>query len=259
MLENIQNLRIVAIIQARMSSSRLPGKVMKDIAGKPMLSWVVERARMAKLVDEVGIATTDDPSDDGIAEFCMEMGYPVYRGSLFDVLDRYYSAAKFFQADVVVRLTGDCPVIDPQVIDHTISRFLESGVDFAANRLPPPWKRTYPIGLDTEVCRFSGLERAWKEAQEPYQREHVMPYFYDQEGRFNILLVDHEPDYGQMRWTVDTPEDLQLLRQIFAAFPGREDFSWLEIVELVKEKPELLVINQKIQAKKTQEVDRRAK
>jgi spore coat polysaccharide biosynthesis protein SpsF len=251
--------RVVTIIQARMSSSRLPGKVLKDIAGKPMLAWVVERSRLSKMVDEVVVVTSTDPSDDPVELSCVERGYEVYRGDLYDVLDRYYRAARLYHADVIIRLTGDCPLIDPGVIDHTLEEFFKSGVDFAANRLPPPWKRTYPIGLDTEICTFVALQRAWKEAKETYQREHVMPYFYDKQGRFRVLLVNHDPDYGSMRWTVDTPEDLELVRRIVEHFQPREDFTWLEVLELFKRQPELATINQSVKPKMTQEVDQNHK
>lgn len=250
-------MRTVAIIQARMSSSRLPGKVLQDIAGQPMLVRVVERAKRAETLDEVAIATTTDPADDPIEELCRQHGYPVFRGSMFDVLDRFYQAARQFQADTVVRLTADCPVIDPQVIDRTVNAFREAGADFGANRLPPPWKRTYPIGLDTEVCTFAALERAWKEAKLPYEREHVMPYFYDQEGRFKIVVVDHDPDYGAYRWTVDTPEDLALLREIFARFNGDDHFSWLDVLALVQREPQLSQLNAAVKAKQAMEVDNR--
>ena len=251
--------RIVAIIQARMSSSRLPGKVLKEIAGKPMLTWVVERTRLSRYVDEAVIATTTETIDDPIVDYCERAGIPVSRGSHYDVLDRYYQAARQFEADVIVRITADCPVIDPGVIDHTIEQFFTEKVDFAANRLPPPWKRTYPIGLDTEVCTFSGLERAWKEAEAAFEREHVMPYFYDQEGRFRILLVNHDPDYGELRWTVDTPEDLRAVQIIFNHFQGRSDFTWLEILELYQQHPELAQINAAVKAKFTQDVDEKNK
>lgn len=248
----------IAIIQARMNSSRLPGKVLQEIGGQPMLARVVERARRAQSVDGVLIATTTDPSDDALEAACHARGYPVYRGSQFDVLDRFYQAARQAQADVIVRLTADCPVIDPAVIDQTVAAFHAAGADFAANRLPPPWKRTFPIGLDTEVCSFAGLERAWKEAALPFEREHVMPYFYDQEGRFKITVIDHQPDYGAQRWTVDTPEDLELLRAIFARFGGRDDFSWLDVLALVEREPELLQVNAGIRHKQMMEVDERA-
>jgi spore coat polysaccharide biosynthesis protein SpsF len=249
----------VAIIQARMSSSRLPGKVLQEIAGQPMLAWVVERTRRASSVDEVIVATTTDPADDPVQDFCLARNYAVYRGSMFDVLDRFYGAARQAGADRIVRVTGDCPVIDPQVVDQVVAAFETTGADFACNRLPPPWRRTWPIGLDTEVCSFAGLERAWKEAVLPYEREHVMPYFYDQDGRFKVIVVDHEPDYGALRWTVDTPEDLRLLREIFArlgARPGKA-FSWLEVLRLVECEPELALINANVRHKDGTEVDAR--
>jgi len=240
-----------------MASSRLPGKVLEDIGGQPMLVRVVERVRRARMVHAVGVATTDNPGDDPIAALCAERGYPVYRGSQFDVLDRYYRAAQLFGADVVVRVTADCPVIDPDVIDLTVSALFNEEVDFAANRLPPPWKRTYPIGLDTEVVRFAGLERAWKEADQKYQREHVMPYFYDQEGRFQIRVVNTDPDHGSLRWTVDTPEDLELLRKIYARFDNRDDFSWLDVLALFQREPDLAAINAGVRHKFGKEVDER--
>ena len=251
--------RTVAIIQARMASSRLPGKVLQDIGGEPMLVRVVERVRRASMVHAVGVATTTDPTDDPVADLCQARGYPLWRGSQFDVLDRYYRAAVQFGADVIVRVTADCPVIDPDVIDQTVKAFFEAGVDFAANRLPPPWKRTFPIGLDTEVVSLSALERAWKEAVEKHQREHVMPYFYDEEGRFRIRVIDTQPDYGSLRWTVDTPEDLELLRLIFARFDNRADFGWKDIVALFAREPELAQINARVRHKMGKEVDERLK
>ncbi len=131
--------------------------------------------------------------------------------------------------------------------------------DFAADRLPPPWHLTYPIGLDVEVCTFSGLERAWKEAAQPYQREHVMPYFYDLEGRFRVKLIHHDPDYGAMRWTVDTPADLELLRRIFDHFGGRDDFTWLDVLALFEREPELAQINADVQAKHLTDFDARSR
>jgi spore coat polysaccharide biosynthesis protein SpsF len=250
-------MRTVAIIQARMSSSRLPGKVLLDLAGEPMLVRVVERVRRAKTIDDVVIATTTEPSDDPIANLCYERGYAVYRGSMYDVLDRFYGAARQLKAEIIVRVTADCPVIDPDIIDQTVAAFHSAGADFAANRLPPPWKRTWPIGLDTEVCSFTGLERAWKEASLPYEREHVMPFFYDVEGRFKIIVTDHDPDYGAQRWTVDTPEDLQLLSAIFKHFAGQDTFTWLEVLELMRTSPELVQINSGVRHKIGTEVDAR--
>jgi spore coat polysaccharide biosynthesis protein SpsF len=231
--------------------------VLLDLAGQPMLARVIDRVRRAKTVDAAVVATTTDLADDPIEQLCQERGYPIYRGSMFDVLDRFYGAALMLQADVIVRITADCPVIDPDVIDHTVNAFNSAGADFAANRLPPPWKRTWPIGLDTEVCSFAGLERAWKEAQLPFEREHVMPFFYDAEGRFRIVITDHDPEYGDQRWTVDTPEDLVLINKIYAHFGGDDTFSWLDVLKLIQNEPELAQINAGVRHKIGTEVDAR--
>ena len=171
--------KVVAIIQGRMSSSRLPGKILADIAGQPMLQRVFIRTSRAATVNETIFATTTNSSDDPVEEYCDFSGIPFTRGSLFDVLDRYYQAAKESKADVVVRITADCPVIDPTLIDDCVNVLLDQEFDFVCNRLPPPWHRTYPIGLDVEACTFKVLAQAWKEAKEPQHREHAMPYFYE--------------------------------------------------------------------------------
>src|SRR5512141_2099228 len=188
-MKNSRSPKIAAIIQARMASSRLPGKVLLDIAGQPMLARVQARTLRASTVEEVLVATTADPSDDPVARYCEAHGIGYTRGSEFDVLDRYYQAARQLRAGIVVRITADCPVIDPQLIDEAVSTLLGGGganevgaapeFDFVANRLPPPFHRTFPIGLDVEVCTFAALERAWQEATEPFQREHVMPFIYE--------------------------------------------------------------------------------
>lgn len=247
--------KTIAIIQARVGSTRLPNKVLLDIRGKPMLVWVVERVRRARLVDGVIIATTANKEEDPIAVLCEEKGYDFYRGSHHDLLDRYFQAAIACDAQTIVRVTADCPLIDPGVIDLTISRFYESGADFVANRLPPPWGRTYPIGLDTEVCSFEALSAAWKEAQKGYQREHVMPFIYEQPERFKIELVDHDPDYGHLRWTVDAPEDLELVRQIAHRFGDRDDFSWKEVLEIWLKDSSLAEINANVVHKTMTDVD----
>lgn len=242
-------MKIVAIIQARMSSSRLPAKVLKEISGKPMLQHVVERVRRSQMVDDVLVATTVETSDDPLVDYCHQAGIPVFRGQLHDVLDRFYQAAKFSGADVVVRITADCPVIDPTLIDELVRQFLAAKVDFAANRLPPPWKRTFPIGLDAEVCTFSALERAWRESDQKYQREHVMPYLYEHDGRFEVLVMNYHIDYGELRWTVDTPQDLEFIQHVFKLFEGNNTFGWLEILNLVQQHPELAEINADVRHK----------
>jgi spore coat polysaccharide biosynthesis protein SpsF len=270
----------VAIIQARMGSSRLPGKVLLDIAGRPMLSWVFERVRRSGLVDEVVLATTTDPSDDPVAAYCLSSGYAHIRGSLADVLDRYYQAACAHQAQVIVRVTADCPLIDPDLIDDVINVFLgappqiakrldiseaEDGssritpypFDFAANRLPPPFKRSYPIGMDVEVCSFQALERAWSEAKQAFEREHVMPYLYTQQGRFRFVQLQHGTDYGNLRWTVDTAQDLMLIQAIFQRLPDPLTSSWLDVLEIIQRDPSLSDLNAQIEARHYQVVDPR--
>ena len=277
-----------------MSSSRLPGKILADIAGQPMLQRVFIRTSRSASVSQTLFATTIDPSDDPVAEYCDFSGIPYTRGSLFDVLDRYYQAAKSAKADVVVRITADCPVIDPALIDDAVNaiwgRFegmpnpldslsrrllpdeLVFAADFACNRLPPPWHRTYPIGLDVEVCTFVALQRAWREAKEPQHREHTMPYFYEgvelsalsrqlsvgtSSRGFRVALLNHTTDFGDYRWTVDTPEDLEFMRQIYARFEGRDDFTWKEVLDLVHNYPELMKINAGVQHKTLKDVDER--
>ena len=271
---------VVAIIQGRMSSSRLPGKILADIAGQPMLQRVFIRTSRSASVSQTLFATTTDPSDDPVAEYCDFSGIPFTRGSLYDVLDRYYQAAKQAKADVVVRITADCPVIDPELIDKVVNTVIseQSAVngkpfDFVCNRLPPPYHRTYPIGLDIEACTFKALEQAWKKSKEPQHREHVMPYFYEgvkliTENRsletgisprgYNIALLHHTADFGDYRWTVDTPEDLEFMRQVYSHFDGRDDFTWKEVLDLVHDTPELMKINAGVQHKTLKDIDKRA-
>ena len=249
--------RIVTIIQARMQSSRLPGKVLMDIAGKPMLGHLITRIRNSELVELVLVATTNDSSDDAIQDYCESIQTPCYRGNSFDVLDRYYQAAKAKRAEIIVRLTADCPLVDGKLIDGVITPFIDLDVDFAANRLPPPWKRSFPIGLDIEVVKFSALERAWHESDLQFEREHVLPYLYDKPGRFKTLLIHHDPDFGEKRWTVDTPEDMKLVRSIFEHFYPRIDFSWLEVLDWLSDNPEIELLNKNILHKTVKDIDHR--
>lgn len=269
------NLQTVAILQARMGSSRLPGKVLLDLAGKSMIQRVFERVQRAQTVDSVLVATTTDPSDDPVAAFAASMEAPCYRGSLHDVLDRYYQAAKTQQAEVIVRITADCPLIDPAVIDETVRLVTHHAsliADFACNRLPPPFTRTFPIGLDVEACTFVALERAWQESTETFHREHVMPFIYEgahlalrtphvAEGisphGFHIAQLHHTPDYGSLRWTVDTPEDLAFMREIFTRLGNKTDFTWYDVLEIVQKHPELAQINAAVRHKTMTEVDER--
>ncbi len=251
---------------------------MREILDQPMLVQVMERLSRAESLHQVIVATTTEAADDPVAALCQKQGYAYFRGSLQDVLDRFYQAALAYHADVVVRVTADCPLIDPAVVDLTVRAFLGQvkppaqrtslgaipPYDFASNRLPPPWKRTFPIGLDTEVVSFAALERAWKEAAQQHQREHVLPYLYDdigvdfdQPSRFRVLVVDWTQDYSSLRWTVDTPQDLDLVQRIFSAF-GHNRFGWQDVLALFERQPELAQINAAIEHKTAFDVDQRS-
>ncbi|MBN1264756.1 MAG: glycosyltransferase family protein [Anaerolineales bacterium] len=246
---------ILAVIQARMGSSRLPDKVLLDIAGRPMLARVVERAKQAALLDDVIVATTIDPEDDPVAAFCEQQGYPFCRGPVFDVLARYHLAAETFDGQTIVRITADCPLIDPDVIDRTIDKFLQQpAAVYASNRLQ---RYTYPIGLDVEVFTRDGLERAFSDAEEPYQREHVTPFFYDTPGKFPLVSVEAEGEYGHLRWTVDTPEDLEFVRRVYRLLADRAHFRWMDVLNLLEQEPELVSINAHIRHKGFRETDSR--
>lgn len=223
-------MKIVGIIQARMNSSRLPGKVLLDLAGEPMLVRVVNRALMATTLDKVVIATPDK----AIVRLCTDRGWPCYCGSEADVLDRYYQAAATFVADVIVRITGDCPLIDPEMIDKITKGFLKRGhLDYASNRLPP---RTFPVGYEIDVMTFNALGRAWHEDTNPTWREHVTPYIYRHPEKFRIAGVTNSIDYSSIRLTVDTAEDLDFVRRIFKYF-GHDHFSWDELLALLQKYP----------------------
>jgi len=190
--------RIITIIQARLGSTRLPQKILLDLCGKPVIQRVYERACKIDKTDDVIVATTLSNSDDRLADFCRNNGIPLFRGSENDVLDRYYRAAKHFKADAVIRITGDCPLIDPAVVNLVVLTFRSAEVDYASNVQPP----TYPDGLDTEIFTFSALETAWKYATGSYDREHVTPYIYNS-GSFRLLNVPNGEDCSSERWTVD--------------------------------------------------------
>jgi len=169
------------------------------------------------------------------------------------VLDRYYGAAVQHHAGTIVRITADCPLIDPGLIDLTVAEFPRRDVDFAANRLPPPWHRTYPKGLDVEVCSFDALSNAWENASERHQREHVMPYLYEVEGRFRVYILQHSPDYGGLRFAVDEAADLEVVRAVFRHFGDRNDFGWREVVEFLQNNPQLAAANAHVTQKALRE------
>jgi spore coat polysaccharide biosynthesis protein SpsF len=241
-------LKIVAIIQARMGSTRLPGKVLRDIQGQSMLARVVNRVRRARSIDETLVATTEGSADDAIVQECRRCSVPVFRGNEGDVLDRYFRAAQWTNADVVVRITSDCPLIDPEVIDKTVRAFLAESPDYASNGIV----RTYPRGLDTEVMTVKALEHAWRNAHQPYEREHVTAYIYEHPQDFRLLSVTAQADHSQYRWTVDTGEDLEFVRTVYARLAERPEFLWREVLALLEREPELVELNRSVAQKALQ-------
>ena len=230
--------RIVAIVQARMGSTRFPNKVMQPICGTPMIGLLLERLSRARSIDQIVLATSSDPRNEPLVQYVGNMGFDVYRGSEDDVLDRYYQAAKRARADVVVRITGDCPLIDPELVDAVIELFEEKGVDYASNTMPP----TYPDGLDIEAFTFKALEIAWSRATDPCLREHVTPYVRESR-QFARTNLTNETDCSKERWTVDEPEDFEVIRRVFEHFSPRRDFTWVEALALRQEHPELFAAN----------------
>jgi len=231
---------IVAILQVRVSSSRLPNKVLKPILGKPMLTLQLERVQRSTMLDQLVVATSLDDSDDNLESLCKEFDIPCFRGSLEDVLDRFYQAAVQYQPEHVVRLTGDCPLADPVVIDQVVEFYLQENFDYASNTLEP----TFPDGLDVEVFRFSVLEQAWQEAELPSQREHVTPFIHTQPDRFRLGSFKGDVDLSTLRWTVDELEDFELVCRIYEElYPNTPNFTTDDVLELLKRRPELQTIN----------------
>jgi glutamate-1-semialdehyde aminotransferase/spore coat polysaccharide biosynthesis protein SpsF (cytidylyltransferase family)/predicted dehydrogenase len=233
---------VVAIIQARMGSSRLPGKSLAQIEKRPMLWHVIHRVKRASLIDRVVVATSTSPADDAIEKMCQENDVPCYRGSEHDVLDRFYGAARGEKASQVVRITADCPLIDPEVIDRVVRRFQRGDLDYASNAMV----RSYPDGLDTEIFSFSALERAWHEASRTSEREHVTPYLRSDKFRTANVENNSTPFYQHYRWTVDEAEDLEFIRAVYRALRDRESFGMKDVLELIEKTPGLDKMNSEI-------------
>jgi glutamate-1-semialdehyde 2,1-aminomutase len=232
-------MKVVAIVQARMGSTRLPGKVMKPIGGIPMIELLLSRLSLAREVDQMVVATSVNEGDLPLVDHVHKLGYACEQGSEHDVLDRYVSAGLKHKADVVVRITGDCPLVDPELVDDVIRGFRRAQVDYFSNVDPP----TYPDGLDIEVFSFASLKRARDETVKPYDHEHVTPYLRES-GKFKTGSMQHSLDCSAHRWTVDEPADFAVIEQIFRHFHPRTDFSWADVLKLQNESPELFRINQ---------------
>lgn len=241
-------MKTTVIMQARMGSTRLSGKVMKQLFGKTVLEHDIERIRQCVQVDDIIIATTVNDTDDIIAEEARRLGVKCYRGSETDVLSRYYLAAKEYPTDIVVRITSDCPLIDPHVVDEIIGFYKVNQYPYVTNGSVRPGQGTYPRGLDTEVFSFRGLEEAYYNATESYQREHVTPYFYE-DGK-EIYIYKREPNYSHYRWTLDTEADWNFITEVYRyLYKGVHDFYMEDILRLMEEHPELYEINKDIKQK----------
>lgn len=231
---------ILAILQARVSSTRLPGKVLKPILGRPMLVRQLERVKRSKLIDKLIVATSTDLSDSPIFDLCNKDEVACFRGNLDDVLDRFFNAAKPYKPDNILRLTGDCPLADPVLIDEVISYHLNGGYDYSSNTLEP----TFPDGLDIEVFKYKCLEQAWKEAVLPSQREHVTPFIYQHPDRFKIGNFKNMLDLSGLRWTVDEPADFELISLIYnSLYTKNPKFTTSDILAFLDSHPDLKAMN----------------
>ena len=234
-------MKIVAIVQARMGSTRLPNKVMKPIGGVPMIELLLARLAQSKQIDQIVLATSTDERNNPLVDHVQKLGYTCVRGSESDVLDRYLVAARQAQANLVVRITGDCPLIDPALVDEVIKQFKAEGLDYLSNSAPA----TYPDGLDTEVFTLNALERAGRESLDPFDHEHVTPYLR-KPGLYKTGAMQNSEDLSGLRWTVDEPADFEVVSQVFAHFAPNIHFSWTEVLGLQRSQPALFAANNNI-------------
>ena len=240
------NRRVVAILQARMGSSRLPGKVLASVAGQPMLALIVKRVLPVQCVDQLVVATTQLPQDDQIEALANNLGIPCFRGAEEDCLDRYYQAARQFEAEVVVRLTGDSPLLDTGFVDWVVKQYLSANPPY--DYIDSVLSKTFPVGLSVEVFSFEVLAIAWREDTNTWRREHVTPFIHRHPNRFRVLHLVSPQDYSHMRWTVDTSEDLAFVRRIYDHF-GHDRFFWREVLAVLEQHPEWLEINRHVKQK----------
>lgn len=246
---------IAIIVQARMGSTRLPGKVLKPIAGRPMLSYQIERLRRTALVQQIVIATTELSGDEPIVRFCADEGVQCVRGPEQDVLARYWQAAKLVGADVIVRVTSDCPLLDPQLVNAAIAVFQGGRHDYVSNMIQPTW----PYGMAVEVIAATALREAYEQAGDPAEREHVTPFIYWRPERYQLHSLTRQPDLSAHRWTVDTPEDFQLVSLILQAlYPQQPNFEMADVLALLAQHPGWLQINANVQQKSVNSPGNRA-
>ncbi len=239
-------MKTVIVVQARMTSTRLPGKVLLPLGGEPMLTRLVQRLRRVRLADAIVIATTTNASDDAIVALCERLGVAHHRGSEHDVLSRYAEAAALQQADTVVRVTSDCPLIDPALIDQVIEDFAQGGCDYVSNMMPPTW----PYGMAVEVFSVQALQEAHAQASQDSEREHVTPFIYWNAQRYRLRNVACSQNLSHYRWTVDMPEDYELVSLLFEAlYQTHPQFRLEDLLAEMNRHPEWMRINQHIQQK----------
>lgn len=239
-------MHVSAFIQARMGSTRLPGKVLKPVLDHPLLYYVIERLKLSNEVDNIIVVTTTQTADDAIASFCQSSHIACFRGAEEDVLSRFYHAAVDYPTDLIVRITADCPLIDPKIIDQMLREY--SQCDYCSNTI----HRTFPRGFDVEIFSFNALQQAFQHAASASEREHVTPYIYTHPDMFrvkNFSNVDGK-DLSHYRLTVDTPEDFALIQLILECFPNNVDFSLQDVIKLLKKHPEWVKLNAHIEQKK---------
>jgi spore coat polysaccharide biosynthesis protein SpsF len=241
--------KVVIIVQARMTSTRLPGKVLKLVLNKPLLEYQIERLQRVRSADDIVIATTVHSTDDPIVGLCDRLSVHHYRGPEEDVLARYHGAAVACNADAIIRVTSDCPVIDPAVIDRVARFFIEHRGDY--DYVSNTQVRSYPRGMDTEVFSFAALCEAFHEASKPAEREHVTPFIYTNSHRYRLADIVHPEDESRHRWTVDTPEDFELIKRIIESlYPSEPHFDLKSMLDLIRHNPEWMKINEHIEQKK---------
>ncbi|WP_077624239.1 cytidylyltransferase domain-containing protein [Sediminibacillus massiliensis] len=242
-------MKVAAIIQARMGSTRLPGKVLKQVLGKALLTYEIERVQRARDIDQLLVATTKESADDAIVSLCKSINVPCFRGSEADVLERYYLAAVREKADVIVRLTADCPLIDPAQIDKVTETFFHH--DYPLQYVSNTLNRTLPRGMDTEVFSLQALTEAYQNASLQSEREHVTRYMVSHPEIFHLRNVSNSINYSKHRWTVDTAEDFKLVRKIIEnLYPAKPHFTMEDIIQLLEQKPEWKAINAHVEQKK---------
>jgi len=237
-------MKIIAVVVARLTSKRLPGKTLKPILGKPMIELLIRRLSLSKKINQIVIAIPKNKKNKKLDIYLKKNKHQVFQGTEKNVLKRFYTAAKLYKADLVVRITGDCPLIDANIVDNLINKLIKNKKDYITNADP----LTFPDGLDTEVMTFGAIKKCYKLAKSSYDKEHVTTYIRNS-GKFNVLYNQYKKNYSNQRWVVDEKNDFVVVKKIFEYFSPRINFGWLEIIKLTKRKPKIFEINKNVKIK----------